>query len=299
MNHSELPNLLGCLGNTKAEAEILDSTFQYPEDTDEATKDVLTTLSRFATLFSGKQLNTKISVKEYKRFWLHCREQISSSYSGLHFDQYKACACSDFSASINAKCVELCFKKGIPLKRWSIGLTVMIENTPGVTLVDKLRDILLMEADFNFGNRLLFSNKMVNDIESKGTIPSDSFARSGMCANDIPACRSLFSDIVRQRKHNASLGSYDAQSCYDQIVHSFTSMVAQSVGFTQPTIDCMLIEIHKMRYHLRTAHGDSCTCYDSGGKIFQGLYQGNGAAPSLWLLIGSFLLQYLKIKVAQ
>jgi len=54
MNHIELPNLLGCLVNTKVGADILDGTFQYLEDTDEVTKDILTMLSRFATLFLGK-----------------------------------------------------------------------------------------------------------------------------------------------------------------------------------------------------------------------------------------------------
>ena len=68
MNHSELPNLLGCLGSIKVAADILDGTFQYQEDTNEVIKNVLTMLSRFATLFLGKQPNTKTSVKDYKRF---------------------------------------------------------------------------------------------------------------------------------------------------------------------------------------------------------------------------------------
>ena len=45
---------------------------------------------------------------------------------------------------------------------------VMIKKAPGVTLVDKLRAILVMEADFTFGNRLLFGNKMLKNIERKG-----------------------------------------------------------------------------------------------------------------------------------
>jgi len=75
--------------------------------------------------------------------------------------------------------VELCFNKDVLLKRWFTGLTVIIEKAPGDTLVYKLRAILIMEADFNFGNRLLFGNKMVKDIESKGTIPSDSLQDPG------------------------------------------------------------------------------------------------------------------------
>jgi len=45
-----------------------------------------------------------------------------------------------------------------------------------------------------------------------------------MCAIDAPTYSSIC-DIVRQRKHNAALGPFDAQSCYEQTVHPFTSMV--------------------------------------------------------------------------
>ena len=47
----------------------------------------------------------------------------------------------------------------------------MLEKVPGVTLVDKLRDILLMEADFNYGNILLFCSQLVKMIEAKGVLP--------------------------------------------------------------------------------------------------------------------------------
>ena len=73
-------------------------------------------------------------------------------------------------------------------------------------------------------------------------------------------------------------------------------MICQAIGIPQATIDCMIKTLQKMRYYLRTAHGDSCSFYDSGIDIFQGLCQGNGAAPALWLRISSFLLQCLKSK---
>ena len=40
-------------------------------------------------------------------------------------------------------------------------MSVMLEKIAGVALVTKLREILLMEADFNFHNRLIFGDRMM------------------------------------------------------------------------------------------------------------------------------------------
>ena len=73
----------------------------------------------------------------------------------MHFGHYKTSAINDFLASIQAKRIDICFCTGIPLhKGWLTVLIGMIEKISELTLVDKLRAILLMEADFNFGNRL-------------------------------------------------------------------------------------------------------------------------------------------------
>ena len=296
MNSDGLCQKLGYLGNTRTAEDILDGRYTVPKNIDKVTKELLHQINEVKRQLSNK-LPSSVSLQDYKQFWKTCKEKTSSSFSGLHFGHYKACATNDYLASIQAKSIDLCFRTGIPLRRWSTGLTVMIEKLPGVTLVNKLRAILLMEADFNFGNRLIIGKKMVQGLEKKQFFPQDSFgSRNNLCAIEVPVCRALFFDVVRQRKYNAALGSYDAQSCYDRVVHSFTSMVCQAVGVPQNTIDCMLKAIQKMRYYVRTAFGDSTTFYDSGEEIFQGLCQGNGAAPALWLLISSFLLRYLKKK---
>lgn len=173
----------------------------------------------------------------------------------------------------------------------------MIEKTPWVTLVENLRAILLIEADFKFGNRLIFGNKMVKSLETKGDLPQDSFgSRNSFSSIDAPICRGLFFDVARKKKFNAILGSYDTHSWYDRIVHSFSSLVAQSVGVPQHGIDCILSAIQKMRVYVRTNLGDSTTLYDSEMNIWQGLCHGDGVLPALWLLISSYLLKYLKSK---
>ena len=42
----------------------------------------------------------------------------------------------------------------------------MLEKIEGMTRVDKLRAILLMEADFNFLLKLIFGSRMMRQVES-------------------------------------------------------------------------------------------------------------------------------------
>jgi hypothetical protein len=46
----------------------------------------------------------------------------------------------------------------------------MLEKRAGVILVDKLRPILLMEADFNFANKVQFGCRLVKEAAKRGKI---------------------------------------------------------------------------------------------------------------------------------
>ena len=52
---------------------------------------------------------------------------------------------------------ELAITSEVPLQCWQSGLSVMLEKQKGIFSVDKLHAILLMEADFNFFNGLMFA----------------------------------------------------------------------------------------------------------------------------------------------
>ena len=78
-------------------------------------------------------------------------------------------------------------------------------------------------------------------METRQDITPEAFgSRKALYSLEVAVCRELFFNIIRQRKVNITLGLYDAQSCYDTVVHSLTSMVCQSIGVPQATIDCML-----------------------------------------------------------
>jgi hypothetical protein len=62
--------------------------------------------------------------------------------------------------------ITLIVKGGCPPDRWGHGLQVMLEKVAGVSLVNKLRAILLMEADFNYMNRWVFGHEAISNQQN-------------------------------------------------------------------------------------------------------------------------------------
>ena len=67
-------------------------------------------------------------------------------------------------------------------------------------------------------------------------------------------------------------------------------MVAQAFGTPLGAAKCMFNALQHMTFHMRTAHGDSDLTFGGLHSIFQGLAQGNGAAPACWLAISIILI---------
>ena len=132
------------LANTDAAHEILLGTYNFLAETDPFTISILNQFAETFTHHQDTSLKFHITPENYIKYWRGKR------YFGLHTYHWKVAADFPFLTSICAKPVELLFKMGSPLDRWSIELSVMLEKVVGVTLIDKLRTILLMEADFNF-----------------------------------------------------------------------------------------------------------------------------------------------------
>eukprot|EP00804_Cyclotella_cryptica_P020061 CCRYP_014882-RA/>CCRYP_014882-RA protein AED:0.23 eAED:-0.35 QI:0/-1/0/1/-1/1/1/0/117 len=99
---------------------------------------------------------------------------------------------------------------GIALSRWKSGLCVMIEKSPGVKLISKLRAILLMEADFNAANKIIFGQRMLSNVRQYNLMPEEIFSEKQCMADDGILAKTLFYDISRQLKAPAALASVDA-----------------------------------------------------------------------------------------
>jgi hypothetical protein len=64
--------------------------------------------------------------------------------------------------------------------------------------VEKMRAILLMEADFNFMNKMIYGDRMLATARRYGYMAEEIFSERGCTAEDGSLAKVLFYDIVRQ-----------------------------------------------------------------------------------------------------
>ena len=293
----QMRNAFGYLATTIAARQVLAGTYTYPAEFDTATKELCEVCARIRLGVPANSVKTTIRGVDWSYRWGRAKEKTSSSESGLHFGHYKAAARSPMLSHLHALKTTLALKRGFALERWSRGLSVMLEKMFGCTLVSKLRAILLMEADFNFSNKLIYGVRMMDNVRRYGHMPDEIYSEKGKTADDGSLAKVLFYDIVRQSRVAAGLSSIDAANCYDSIAHAIASLVFQAFGVPAEAIESMLKALEDMKYFLRTAYGDSKRAVGSRLEVkFQGLCQGNGAAPAGWAVISITILHAHKEK---
>jgi len=92
------------------------------------------------------------------------------------------------------------------------------------------------------------------------------------------------------------VASVDCLTCYDSVGHPPASIACQCLGSPQPLLETTFGTIQNMQIFLWTAFGDLSTVYSSAASVgppFQGVCQGNGAGPALWLATSILLVKTL------
>ncbi len=135
-----------------------------PTDLDSATKELFTEFAATRKLIPANLVSITITSRRWAQYWKVLNKETSSSESGLHFGHYKAGSKSDIILHYHAVQVMVTLAHAIQLERWSRGLSVMLEKTLGVTLVTKLRAMLLMEADFNATNKIVYGVWLMHNV---------------------------------------------------------------------------------------------------------------------------------------
>ena len=162
----------------------------------------------------------------------------------------------------------------------------MLEKKPGVTLIEKLRAILLMEADVNASYKEIFGNRMLDVVRSHVFVPEEIYSEKGKTSDDCSLAKVILYDIFRKARTSAVLSYIDAANFYNSIAHAIASLVFQSFGVPLESFDSVIIAIEEMKYFLWTEYGDSENVSRSTIKIkFQGICQRSGGAPEVWELI--------------
>jgi hypothetical protein len=228
---------------------------------------------------------------QWKQYWIVVNEETLSSESGIQFGHYIVGSKSNNILHYQAAWVSVVLAHVILLKRWSRGLTVMLEKTLGVTLETKLIAILLMEGDFNTTNNILYGVQMMNNVRQYGLMPEEIFSKKNRMADNGTLCKMLFYDITWQAQVSAAIASVDAFNCYDRIAHAIALLVFQAFGLPPSAIKWMLNAIKNMKFFLCKGFGNSTLFAEGGVSIkSQGSCQGNSASPAGWAVISICIL---------
>jgi hypothetical protein len=117
-----------------------------------------------------------------------------------------------------------CERKGIPLKRWGVGLTVLLKKIIGNNFVHKLGAICLLKADFNWINKMIFAKRIIGMALEKKLIPGECFSKRGSNCISAVMMKRFFCNKSRIHHHDMVLEGCNFAECYDRIAHNVTGV---------------------------------------------------------------------------
>ncbi len=173
----------------------------------------------------------------------------------------------------------------------------MIEKTTGDFNVEKLRIILLFEADFNANNKWI-GWAVMYQAEQHNLLAEEQYG-SHKFKSAIHQClnKCLLYNLIRFRRQPAALCSNDAKSCYDWITLLAATLCLCRLGCPFSAVDSMITTIHEMNHHVHTTYGDSNTSASrsSWQAPIDGIGQGNGAGPHIWATVSSPMFDIMRL----
>jgi hypothetical protein len=200
-------------------------------------------------LSSGKVIEVAdtITFEEFKTGLQKWKEKTTTSPLGRHLGHYKLLLnlniyeseqqkenLSESILKVYYNIAMTAIKLGQPVDRWKNITTCMIEKTPGVSRLDKLRVIHIFEADYNLILKIMWSRKAIWKIHNNNLLNDGQ-------AGSHPGCRAIDVAIQKEMKYNYSkltrtpliTVDNDAKSCFNRILCNVAMLVSQYYGITQ------------------------------------------------------------------
>ncbi len=194
---------------------MLGGTYVYPNNFDEAMKKICQEGAAIRALIPLELLNALLTKEDWRHQWRGRHKSTSSSKSGLHLGQYLVGFKLNHISHFHALKASLIIKRGIVLEKWAHRLSIMLEKIFRCALITKLRSILLMEADFNATNKVIYGHRMMDTVRKYKLMPEGIFSEKNCMADDGTPAKELFYDIICQTCLLAGIAADNANNCYD------------------------------------------------------------------------------------
>jgi hypothetical protein len=105
-------------------------------------------------------------------------------------------------------------------KRWQVVHNFLIEKTPGLPLLNKLRVIHIYEADWSLIQRFYVAYKLTSiAAKEETTTPEQAGGRPGRSSIELAINRVVTYEIIRLQRLSGAVMYNDAKACYDRLLN--------------------------------------------------------------------------------
>jgi hypothetical protein len=238
------------LANTVLVDLVLQGSYIYPENMNTHTKLLLQEAQHIFHRLLKEEVVDFVLTTDFQSYWQHTNEDIQSFESVCHFRHYKAASYDRYLSAMHTAKLTLVASTGVTLAYWGYGLTVLLKKVFGNIYIDKMRAICLLEANYNWLNKFVFTKQIMDKAFQGDIIPAEPFVKGGSQATEGVLTSGLFCVIARSLHKTAAMESVDLASCYDAVAHPIASIALQSFKICKVIVKMMLCVLKTMTWYL-------------------------------------------------
>jgi hypothetical protein len=108
---------IGHMADGPAVQQILEGTYEYPDDLDPVTRLLFEEVLATYKALSPTKVATYVTPEDFNLFWQTAKKRTSSSYSGLHFGHYIAASHCPNLLLLQAAKLSICARNRVLLAR--------------------------------------------------------------------------------------------------------------------------------------------------------------------------------------
>ena len=202
-----------------------------------------------------EQLDTTLTLHDFKILFKSIPENTASSVSGLHYGHYRVLSqhSDDTFIRVLFDLVNLAFLTQSPLPRWNHSTQLMLEKGKGPA-IEHLRIIQLLEADMNWLLRFLWGRKLDRHALEAGVYNEARFASPGKLCTSAILNKVLFFDLLRQTCQYGALMDNDATAAFVRVLPALCVVTCRQLGMPKSVQLFFFQLLGQMQFTVTTAH---------------------------------------------
>ena len=286
---------IGLLADGPAVAQIMAGTYSPPPEWEPTTKAFVANLAMPQVVKNNPMPPTVIDKNNHQKGWKRQKETTAGEPTALDFSMHIAAAYDELLAEIDSTLRSVPLEFGFSPPDYERLTDASIPKKITSLEAELMRTICLMNPAYNMNNKE-FGRRIMAYCERHGLLAdAQSGSRKGRRAGEVALQKVLTMDILRQQRRSGFLCSNDALQCYDRIAHNVAIMSMMSRGADPKALRSLFATLQNADHCVMTGYGASEPQYSGKTRKQQGLLppqgvlQGNGMGPFVWVLISTIM----------